>query len=78
MKIPVKIKSLVTGRMVEKVVSPRFLLDVLDEDDLISRLTDCGCQPIGETNTVECNCEEEWVDCEILIGEETKPEQWSK
>ncbi len=70
MLIPVKIKSNISGRTAEGKVTPRKLLDLLDEADLIDELTSCNCQPVGETNVVECNCDEEWMDCEVLIGEE--------
>ena len=70
MDIPVKIKSNISGQVVEKMVSPRYLLDLVDESDLVSELTKCTCQPIGETNVIECNCMDEWEDSEVLIGEE--------
>ena len=76
MFIPVKITSKVTGRVVNTSVSPRFLLDRCDEQDLMQELTLCECQPIGETNIVECRCEDEWDYYELLIGDEvTKSEE---
>lgn len=72
MKIPVKVKSNISGRSVEGYVTPRKLLDLLDEAELIDELISCDCQPVGETYVVECNCDddEEWKDCEVLIGDE--------
>lgn len=70
MNIPVQVKSNITGRIVNGVYSPRQLLDFLDEDDLITNLTRCNCEPIGETNYTECNCMDEWDDAEVLIGNE--------
>ena len=70
MVIPVKIISKVTGRVVNTSVSPRFLLDRCDEQDLMQELTLCECQPIGETNVTECRCEDEWDEYELLIGNE--------
>lgn len=32
------------------------------EEDIVEDLTKCSCQPIGETNVVECNCEDDWSD----------------
>lgn len=70
MVIPVTIKSNVSGRVVRAAVTPRVLLDTLDEDELVQRLTACECQPIGETYVIDCNCDEEWFDCDVFIGEE--------
>jgi hypothetical protein len=76
MNIPIKITSNISGRVVETTVPPRLLLDKCDEADLIWDITACNCQPVGETNVVECNCDEEWMDCEVLIGDEvTKSEE---
>jgi hypothetical protein len=76
MNIPIKITSTVSGRVVETTVSPRYLLDKCDEDDLITSLTMCHCQPVGETYVIDCRCDEEWDDCELLIGDEvTKSEE---
>lgn len=35
------------------------------EDELYERLTACDCTSIGETNVIECNCEEKFVDFEL-------------
>jgi hypothetical protein len=72
MNIPVTIKSNLTGRLVKGGVTPRMLLDMSDEYDLIEKFTECDCGPIGETYVVECNCDEEWMDCEVLIGDEVE------
>lgn len=70
MKIPVRVTSNISSRTVEGTISPRKLLDLCDESELIIELTKCNCQPIGETNVVDCNCDEEWYDCEVFIGDE--------
>lgn len=70
MLIPVKVKSNITGRIARGSFTARHLLDFLDEDELITNLTMCNCQPIGETNYTECNCGDEWMDCEVWIGDE--------
>lgn len=70
MVIPVRVKSKSSGRTVSGVVSPRKLLNLIDETDLIDHLIDCDCSPVGETYVTDCNCDEEWMDCEVLIGDE--------
>lgn len=70
MNIPVKVKSNISGRIKGGSLTPRQILDCIDEAEVIQTLTACDCQPIGETNVVECNCDEEWMDCEVWIGEE--------
>lgn len=72
MLIPVKVASKVTGKIATGSFTARHLLDFLDEDDLVTNLTMCDCQPIGETNYTECNCGDEWEDFELLIGDEIK------
>jgi len=42
------------------------------EDELIERASDCDCQPIGETNVVECNCDDYYCDF-ILQDRDTIP-----
>lgn len=73
MTILVRVKSKISGRIVEGKVTQRRLLELIDEADLIDELTACNCQPVGETYVVECNCDEEWMDCEVLIGDEIMP-----
>ncbi|MCK2000808.1 acetyltransferase [[Brevibacterium] frigoritolerans] len=70
MNIPIKVKSKKTGRIVEGSFTPRQLLELLDEDELVTKLTMCQCHPVGETNVIECNCDEEWDDYVLLIGDE--------
>jgi|GEM_PF-4714966 len=69
MKVPVKITSKVTGRVIESLVSARELLDTYEEV-IVQDLTNCECQPVGETNVVDCSCGDEWDDYELLIGDE--------
>lgn len=64
----VTIKSSLTGRVVTATVTPLFLLEN-DEETLVQNLTDCGCQPVGETNVVDCECYLEWEDCTITFEE---------
>lgn len=72
MVIPVIIKSNINGQVKKGVVSARQLIGFTDESDLIIHFTECDCQPIGETNVIECNCDEPWMDCEVLIGDEIR------
>ena len=73
--IPVRIKSSISGRIKRGVITPRKLLEMTGEEDLVEQFTACGCSPIGETYVVECNCDLEWMDYELSIGDEvTLPE----
>lgn len=66
--IKIIIKSNKTGRTVEGEYTAKELLDSY-EDEIVEQLTECDCQPIGETNVVECNCCEEWEDYSLDIIE---------
>ena len=72
MMIPVRIKSNSSGRIKRGVITPRRLLEMTGEEDLVEQFTACGCSPIGETYVVECNCDLEWMDYELSIGDEVK------
>jgi len=42
------------------LISCFYTLDqllIVSEDDIYCSLSDCNCQPIGETNVVECGCD---------------------
>lgn len=69
MKVPVKVISNETGRVVEGTYTARRILDMYEEE-LVDDLTKCDCEPIGETNVVDCSCYEEWEDYQLLIGDE--------
>lgn len=62
----VTIKSSLTGREVTADITSLFLLEN-DEETLVQNLTDCGCQPVGETNVVDCECYLEWEDYTITL-----------
>lgn len=69
--IEVVATSKISNRIVRKLYTARQLLENFsDEEDLVIDMTDCGCQPIGETNVVDCNCDSEWTDYECTIGSE--------
>lgn len=70
--IPVRIKSSTSGRIKRGVITPRKLLEMSGEEELVEQFTSCGCMPIGETYVVECNCGLEWIDYELSIGDEVK------
>ncbi|WP_063664328.1 hypothetical protein [Aliivibrio fischeri] len=38
------------------------------EDELYERLTACDCTSIGETNVIECNCEDKFEDFELQLN----------
>ena len=41
-------------------LSEKQLADMIDSDALLDKMmeSECNCQPVGETNVVECNCDE--------------------
>ena len=47
-----------TGRIRKLILSEAEVRNLLDVDDLGDAFYDqeCKCQPIGETNVVECSC----------------------
>ena len=65
--IKVTVQSAATSRVRESSYTPNTLVNkFIDEDDLVADVTRCECEPIGETNVVECNCEKEWETYEIF------------
>lgn len=58
--------SKTTGRTLVTEMTGRQLLET-NEDDLVYKMAECDCQPIGETNVIECNCAEEWEKGYTLI-----------
>ncbi len=44
-------------------VSEQWVQDALDEQ--VYELLECGCQPIGETNVIECGCEDYFEGFEL-------------
>ena len=36
------------------------------EDLAFDALCKCDCQPVGETNVIDCNCEEYYEDFELV------------
>ncbi|MFF2532411.1 acetyltransferase [Brevibacillus sp. NPDC058079] len=61
--------SNISHRVIESSYTPRQLLDFFDEEELVQKMTKCYCQPIGETNVIECNCDEEWEDYTLKLEE---------
>ena len=71
MMIQATVISKITGRTIKNSYTANQLLDdFLDRDDLVISMTECDCEPIGETNVVECNCDEEWEDCTLILDED--------
>lgn len=62
--------SKTTGRVIEKSFTPRQLLDFFDESALVENMSMCRCQPVGETNVIDCGCYEEWEDYTLVVGDE--------
>jgi len=52
-------RNTATGESREVTV-PKWAIQGLIDDYLYDRFADsiCGCQPVGETNVVDCNCED--------------------
>lgn len=71
MLITAKVTSKVSNRVVYGIFTARQLLDFLDKDELVTNLTKCNCEPVGETNYTECNCGDEWEDYELVLGDDT-------
>ena len=67
--VEVSLKSNKTERVIKASYTARQLLDFFDESDLVIEMSKCECQPIGETNFVECNCDEEWEDYTLIVGD---------
>lgn len=65
--IELTLKSNITNRTIKSSYTARQLLDK-DEESIVCELTECNCQPVGETNLVECKCDEEWDDYTLVIG----------
>lgn len=63
--IPVRLTSKASGRVIERTYTAKQLLEFMDEDELVVTMSQCNCQPVGETNVVECNCEDEWEDYKL-------------
>ncbi len=62
MKREIKFKFVYKNDLELFKMSESFELDKLihiTEDDIYCSLSDCKCQPVGETNVVECNCDTE-------------------
>jgi len=65
--INVKVVSKVSGRVIETNCTPHVILEAFDDYSLVQRITECDCQPIGETNVIECNCDEEWYEYDLYL-----------
>ncbi|PED05328.1 acetyltransferase [Bacillus pseudomycoides] len=46
----------------------RKILDLYEEEPVVE-MTPCDCQPVGETNVVECDCDREWEDYTLTLDE---------
>ena|GEM_PF-6181936 len=66
--VEVTLTSKRSGRVLKSSYTARQLLDI-DEIDMVINMTECDCQPVGETYVVDCNCDYEWQEYELVIGE---------
>lgn len=64
--IEIIVKSNISGREKKSSYTARQLIDK-SEDEIVDEMTECDCQPIGETNVVECNCADEWDDYIMIV-----------
>jgi hypothetical protein len=59
----------------EKIISSGYTIEEAMEEGL-EEIRDkhcrCNCEPTGETNVIECNCEDYYNDFELLEIEEQK------
>ena len=60
-------------RLVSREYSINELLDT-SEEEIQQDTCHCECQPIGETNVVECNCDDYFEDFELLGNNQDSPE----
>lgn len=66
--VKVTLRSNTSGRIIQSSYTPLQLLeDFCDKEDLMIAMSQCECQPVGETNFVECNCDEEWEDSTLTM-----------
>ena len=54
-------------------IDRQFIIDNL-VDEIYEKI-DCDCEPIGETNVVECECDEYFEQFELLESEQLRKEQ---
>ncbi|MDA1675127.1 acetyltransferase [Bacillus cereus group sp. TH152-1LC] len=66
----VTLTSKKTNRVIKASYTARQILNFMDEDELVLDMCQCDCQPVGETNVVECNCEAEWEDYKLSFEDE--------
>ena len=71
--IQVTLKNNKTGESINASYSARDLVSHGGEDLLIENIIEnnvCHCNPVGETNVVECSCWEKWEDCTLIFEDE--------
>ena len=70
MSVVVKLKHQASGEEVEVIFDDNYLKRIIEEDpyrvyDAVGAKV-CNCQPVGETNVIDCNCIDYIDDFEIL------------
>lgn len=63
-----------SNRVIKGFYTAKQLLES-DEIDIVMEMTKCDCQPVGETNFIECDCPDEWDNYDFVIGEHTEVEK---
>lgn len=58
-----------TGEVRIVSMSDSAIQQELDRFDVLRDLLDCGCEPIGETNVVDCNCSDYLDEFELMPRE---------
>lgn len=67
--VEITLESKITGRVIKLSYTARQLFEkFIDEEELMQDMSKCDCQPIGETNVIDCGCNEEWEDYVVVIG----------
>ena len=70
MNVTTKLKNRLTGEVRHVNFDADYLKNIIESD--LDRVYDkleeqvCNCQPVGETNVIECNCIDYIDDFEIL------------
>lgn len=63
-----KFKHHETGEERSLFLSEKEMSEMIDRDDLLDEFykEQCKCQPVGETNVIECNCDEFLSEFELI------------
>lgn len=62
-----------TNQQIDTYYSVKDLISHGGEEFIMENIIEnnvCHCNPVGETNVIECGCWEEWEDTSLVIDEE--------